>query len=743
VHPSTRLSAAALAAGVLLAGPASVGAADLCQGLITDRLAHPMTPLPKPALGQVVIDPEFGTRIRRITAVPVVGQDPVIKPMYTTISAWNADESLLLLYRVGYTHQLYDGRTYAFIRNLNINPADVEQVYWHTSDPDILFYVDGNRLIRYHVSTSTPEVVRTFTFCTWASGGSDPMFTSWDSNRIGLQCNGQVFHYDIATDTVLGLRNSNSECPKSAPSGGLTYWNGAVTDAQLNVVRQLDLENPYEHASLGRLANGHDTYNGIAYEPGPAGSGVGSLVTHDLTNGVARVIVGPSTGYPYPPPGHVSALSYREPGWVTLSIGGTAGQTLLDNEILMADTNTGVVCRAAHHRSWGRDNTHLATPYWAEPHAVASPSGTRIVFGSDWGNSPSVDTYVVELPSYNSGPDVAASVGAAPNPAPLGNHMTYTATVANVGAGSATGVTLTVTLAPGIEVVSIPDPSACTVSGLDVVCTVGTLAAGGSRAFTVVVSAALGGTYLVRATAAADGDPNHANDTASLASAFHPGLRVGDLGILEGDSGERSLALPVSLSGPSRDTITVTYATADGTAQAGSDYRATAGTLTLPAGSTSGAVSVPVLGDAIVEPDETFELGLAAATNAWVEDGQGIGTILNDDAAPLPSLSVGDTTVREPRVGTRVARFVVTLSGAASQAVTVGYGTVDGTATAGSDYVAVSGSLTIPAGATSGSIGVTILADHVVDPRERFSLVLGGASGATIADGTGVCTIRR
>jgi hypothetical protein len=204
-----------------------------------------------------------------------------------------------------------------------------------------------------------------------------------------------------------------------------------VTDAQLNVVRQLDLGNPYEHASLGRLANGHDTYNGIAYEPGPAGSGVGSLVTHDLTNGVARVIVGPSTGYPYPPPGHVSALSYREPGWVTLSIGGTSGQTLLDNEVLLADTNTGIVCRAAHHRSWGRDNTHLATPYWAEPHAVPSPSGTRIVFGSDWGNNPSVDTYVVELPSYNPAVPTFADVPT--------NHFAWRAIEAVFRAGVTTG----------------------------------------------------------------------------------------------------------------------------------------------------------------------------------------------------------------------------------------------------------------------------------------------------------------
>jgi hypothetical protein len=75
---------------------------------------------------------------------------------------------------------------------------------------------------------------------------------------------------------------------------------------------------------------------------------------------------------------------------------------LLDLENLVANTNTGVVCRIGRHRSWGKTNTMLPTlgSYWAEPHTVPSPSGTRALFGSDWGNGNNVDSYVVELPSY-------------------------------------------------------------------------------------------------------------------------------------------------------------------------------------------------------------------------------------------------------------------------------------------------------------------------------------------------------
>src|SRR5262245_65906759 len=112
----------------------------------------------------------------------------------------------------------------------------------------------------------------------------------------------------------------------------------------MNVLRTLDLD-ALEHASLGRLATGADTYNAVAFDPGPGGSRVGSLVAHDMTNGTSRVIVGPATGYPYPPSGtHVSAVAYQRPGWVYVSIvGSPAGQNVLDNELLLANTNDGTV----------------------------------------------------------------------------------------------------------------------------------------------------------------------------------------------------------------------------------------------------------------------------------------------------------------------------------------------------------------------------------------------------------------
>jgi hypothetical protein len=381
----------------------AVSAADLCQGLVQDKSAHAQTSLAKPAVGQAVRDPQFGTTIKRVSAAS--GATFAVRPLYSTISAWNADESLMLLYHVNQGHALYDGRTYRFLRLLPISPADIEQVYWHTTNPDLLFYPTARTLVRYHVSTGAKDVVRTFEFCTGGvSAGSDPMFSSWTSNVFGLQCDGWAFLYDVARNQVSRTASASQGAPQPSASGTLAFQRGNVVDAAMRFQRRLDLDNPLDHSSQGRLATGHDTYNTVAYDPGPSGSGVGSLVTFDMATGRSGVIVGPATGFPYPPTGtHISSVAYRSPGWSFLSIQGAhTGQGVLDGEIVIADTNSGRVCRAGHHRSFGRDNTRIADAYWAEPHVVPSPSGTRALFASDWGNGSTVDAYVLELPAHSS-----------------------------------------------------------------------------------------------------------------------------------------------------------------------------------------------------------------------------------------------------------------------------------------------------------------------------------------------------
>ena len=208
-----------------------------------------------------------------------------------------------------------------------------------------------------------------------------------------------------------------------------------------------------------------------------------------------------------------------------------------------------------------------------------------------------------------------------------------------------------------------------------------------------------------------------------------PNLAVSDAKIAEGGVLSFTLTLDAASSMPA----TVKYATLDGTAKAGSDYGAASGMVTFAAGETSKTVTVQSTVDATFEPDETLTLHLADATGAVIGKADGTGTIQNDDAPP--SLKVAGVSATE---GAPLA-FTVTLSAASGSPVTVDYATVNGTATAGSDYTAGSGTLSFAANQTSQTVTVATIQDTAVEPNETFSLHLSQPAGATIAvaDATG------
>lgn len=106
----------------------------------------------------------------------------------------------------------------------------------------------------------------------------------------------------------------------------------------------------------------------------------------------------------------------------------------------------------------------------------------------------------------------------------------------------------------------------------------------------------------------------------------------------EGNTGNASIVFNVTLSASSGGTITVDFATADGTALAGQDYIAAAGTLTFTPGTLTQSITVAVIGDTVVEPDETFLLNLSNAVGAMIVNAQGVGTIINDDVMATRTL---------------------------------------------------------------------------------------------------------
>jgi hypothetical protein len=111
-----------------------------------------------------------------------------------------------------------------------------------------------------------------------------------------------------------------------------------------------------------------------------------------------------------------------------------------------------------------------------------------------------------------------------------------------------------------------------------------------------------------------------------------PTLSISNPSIIEGNSGTKNLAFTVNLSQAVGQDVTMQYTTANGSAIAGGDYTATSGTLTIPANTLSATINIPIIGDILVEGNETLQVNLSNAVNATIATPQGVGTILNDDS---------------------------------------------------------------------------------------------------------------
>ena len=190
-----------------------------------------------------------------------------------------------------------------------------------------------------------------------------------------------------------------------------------------------------EHSTIGRMPSGHDAIFSPRFNPQELGCendsdfGRGAIVAHDLQSDSCRVMVGRSTGWGYPLRGvHLSSVSSQNPGWVTMTSIGYSNLDYLRNgrpapllfselSLTHADPDNPTTCRLAHTRTMGKSASRGGSyrgAYFGEPHAVMSPSGSRILFNSDWYDSGSVDTYAVQLQS--SGNDAATPAPETPVP---------------------------------------------------------------------------------------------------------------------------------------------------------------------------------------------------------------------------------------------------------------------------------------------------------------------------------------
>jgi Calx-beta domain len=288
--------------------------------------------------------------------------------------------------------------------------------------------------------------------------------------------------------------------------------------------------------------------------------------------------------------------------------------------------------------------------------------------------------------------------------------VNYTSTNGTAGAGSDyTAVTSSVTIPAGATGASVSVTT--TNDSLDE----------NAETFTLTLSSptnATLGTSVATATLQDD-------DTAPTVSINSP------VAVVEGNT----VGFTISLSAVSGLPVNVSWGTSGMTALGANDYSPVNGTVTIPAGSLNTTVNVATINDTLDENDgEQFLVVLSNPINAMFATAIGTATINDNDTA---AITINDVTGNEGDNFT----FTVSLSTPSVNTITVNYSTANGTALAGSDYTAGTGTLTFTAGQTTRTIIVTGVEDLVDEVDENYTISLSSATNAAISDPTANATI--
>jgi len=210
-----------------------------------------------------------------------------------------------------------------------------------------------------------------------------------------------------------------------------------------------------------------------------------------------------------------------------------------------------------------------------------------------------------------------------------------------------------------------------------------------------------------------------------------PTLSINDVSKAEGNSGTTNFDFTVTLSAASGQVVSIDYTTFGVSAVPGSDFQLASGTLTFSPGDTQKQLTVLVNGDTQDEPDQTFTVELSKPVNATYTKYDGLGTIVNDDAAGAPVIHFSQPNYQVlENLGAMT--MTVTRSGDTTGTATVDYQTVDGAAVQKADFEYAAGTLTFGPGETTKTITVLLNEDAVVEGTEKFSVSLSNPSGAAL-----------
>ncbi len=404
---------------VVLTEPSSNGSApdDLPTGvplgsLVSDRVPRAVTPVEMVAPGDTFTEPDFGTSIRRITS-----SEPgsVTAPASSTSQVFNADGTLLLLYRTGVEspgHVVVDVATGEVVDTPDLSAAtDIEDIAWDATDPTLLHYLDPTTASIVDLELQGVPIVRPVDEdCARADFGGTVGAGAGRSSTLTVVCrDGDAVDW-VAIDTgssrelarrpAIPTADGSVDAPSTMASGrGFVLLDDAsivVLDTALaptGIVVDIDVSA----ATLALDSEGRDVLVATVFDD-LDGDVTGTAVEVDLGTGTQRVITGESTGYPYPPTGTTMGV-VGGPDSTLVAIAtspGSARPALLEDEILLVDVATDTTFRLAHHRMIDADEFGN----WSTPYVAVSPDGTTVAFSSNFGGD-AVDTYLISIPDVS------------------------------------------------------------------------------------------------------------------------------------------------------------------------------------------------------------------------------------------------------------------------------------------------------------------------------------------------------
>ncbi|HEX7316213.1 MAG TPA: Calx-beta domain-containing protein [Pyrinomonadaceae bacterium] len=215
-----------------------------------------------------------------------------------------------------------------------------------------------------------------------------------------------------------------------------------------------------------------------------------------------------------------------------------------------------------------------------------------------------------------------------------------------------------------------------------------------------------------------------------------PRLTVSDARVGEGDGLTAEMNFLVTLSEPSTRTITLNFNTWNGTATGGtqfgdgSDFEHFQGTYTFPPGATRGVLQVRVWPDTTAEPDETFSVVFTNPTGVEIDDGVGVGTIVDDDGATFTKVQFAVSTQTVSETAGRLD-VQLTRTGDLSAPSSISFWTLDLSTSPRTDYAPTTGFVYFAPGESAQTVSLFITNDALRENDETFLLLLFGPRGCT------------